>query len=85
MIIRTIFIGLAAVVLPVSSANAQGRPQPKVVLSGAVLKSMAANKPKSKTPFTARLKLVPRSSILTTKPVQVAPTSVGEIGPFRKN
>lgn len=83
MTIRIAFIGAATLVLSASSAKAQGRPQ-QVVLSEAVMKSMVANKPKSKTPLTARLGMVRQSSVVATKPGQAAPTSVREISPTSK-
>ena len=84
MTIRTVFIGAAALVLSAASANAQGRPPKPVVLSEAVMKSMVANKPKSKTPLAARAGIVRRSSVVATKPGKAAPTSVREISPTSK-
>jgi hypothetical protein len=84
MTIRIAFIAAATLVLSASSANAQGRPRQQVVLSEAVLKSMIANKPKSKTPLTARVGMVRRSSVVATKPGQAAPASVREITPRTK-
>jgi hypothetical protein len=84
MTIRNLLIGAATLVLAASSASAQGRSPQKVVLSEAVMKSMAANKPKSKTPLTARVGMVRRSSVVATKPGQAAPTSVREISPASK-
>ena len=81
MTIRIAFIGAATIVLSASSANAQARPPQRVILSEAVMKSMVANKPKSKTPLTARLGMVRKASGVTTKPAKAAPTSVGEIIP----
>ena len=43
------------------------------------MKSMIANKPKSKAPLTARLGMVRRSSVAATTQIQAAPTSVREI------
>ena len=83
MTIRIAFIGAATLVLSAGSANAQGRPPQQVVLSEAVMKSIAANKPKSKTPFTARVGMVRRSSV-AAKPDPAAPTSVREISPKKK-
>ncbi len=79
MTIRVAFIGAATLVLSASSAASQGRPPQQVVLSEAVMKSMVANKPKSKTPLTARVGMVRQSSVVATKPGQAAPTSVREI------
>ena len=81
MTIRIAFIGAASLVLSASSARAQGRPPQRVVLSEAVMKSMVANKPRSKTPLTDRLGMVRKSGGVTTKPSKAAPTSVGEIIP----
>jgi len=79
MTIRIALIGTAMLVLSASTAASQGRPPQKVVLSEAVMKSMGANKPKSKTPLTARLGIVPRSNVVATKRGNAAPTSVREI------
>ena len=76
MTIRIAILGAATLVLSASSASAQGRPPQQVVLSRAVMKSMVANKPKSKTPLTARVGMVRQSSVVATKPGQAAPTSV---------
>ena len=86
MTIRIAFIAAAALVLSASSAQAQaqGRPRQQVVLSEAVLKSMVANKPKSKTALTARFGMVRKSGVVATKPGQAAPTSVSEIRPSTK-
>lgn len=84
MTIRTAFIGAATLVLLASSANAQGRPPQQVVVSKAVMKSMVANKPKSKTPLAARIGMVRRSSVVATKPGNAAPTSVRQIKPSSK-
>jgi hypothetical protein len=84
MTIRIAFIGAATLVLSASSAASQGRPPQQVVLSEAVMKSMVANKPKSKTPLIARVGMVRPSSVVATKPGQAAPTSVREIGPTSK-
>ncbi len=84
MTLKTAFLGAATLVLSASSATAQGRPPQRVVLSEAVLKSMVAHKPKSKTALSARLGMVRRSSVMATKPGQAAPTSVREISPTPK-
>jgi hypothetical protein len=84
MTIRIALIGAATLILSASSANAQGRPPQQVVLSEAVMKSMVANKPKSKTPLTARVGMVRQWSVVATKPGQAAPTSVREISPTSK-
>ena len=84
MTIRAAFIGAATLVLSALSANAQGRPPRQVVLSEAIMKSMFANKPKSKTLLTARVGIVQRSGVVVAKPGHAAPTSVREISPSQK-
>ena len=84
MTIRIAFIGAATLVLSASAAGAQGRPPQRVVHSEAVMKSMVANKPKSKTPLAARFGMVRKAGVVPTKVVQVAPTSVREIRPSNK-
>ena len=84
MTIRIAIIGAATLILAASSANAQGRPPQRIVLSDAVMKSMVAHKPKSKTPLTARVGMVRHSRAVPTKPDQAAPTSVREISPNSK-
>jgi hypothetical protein len=81
MTIRAAFVGAASLILLASSGNAQGRPRERVVLSEAVMKSMIANKPKSKTPLAARVGMVRRSSVVPAKPGQSGPTSVQEVSP----
>lgn len=77
-------MGVATLVLSASTASAQGRPPQRVVLSEAVMKSMVANKPKSKAPLTARLGMVRRSGAVAAKSVQSAPTSVRQTNPNSK-
>lgn len=84
MTIRLAFIGAATLALLSSAANAQVRPAQQVVVSEAVMKSIVANKPKSKTPLTARVGMVRRSRVAATKAGQEAPTSVREITPTNK-
>ena len=84
MTIRTSFFAavmLAVIALP---AGAQGRPQQQVVLSEAVVKSMAPGKSKSKTPLTVRVGMVRRSNVAAAKKSAEAPTSVREITPAKK-
>lgn len=83
MTIRIFLIGAATLVLSASSAASQGQPPQQVVISKAVMKSMVANKPKSKTPLTARVGMVRRSRAVTT-PTQASPTSVEEVRPAAK-
>lgn len=84
MTTRTAFIGAAALVLSASSVSAQGKPPKQIVISEAVMKSMAANKPKSKTPLTARLGMIRQARSVTPKPAHGTPTSVREIRPASK-
>lgn len=84
MAIRTVLVGAAALVLSAASANAQGRATKPVVVSQAVMKSMIANKPKSKTPLGTRVGIGRKSSVAATKPAQAGPTSVREISPSAK-
>jgi len=81
MTIRIAFVGAAAFMLSSSSAASQVRPPQQVVLSEGVMKSMVANKPKMKTPLTAKVGMVRRSSIVAAKAGTAAPTSVGQISP----
>ena len=85
MTIRIAFIGAATLVLSSSTVSAQRRPPQRVVLSEAVMKSMVANKPKSKAPLAARFGMVRWSAVVATKAGQVGPTSVREIVPSKKN
>ena len=81
MIMRIAFIGTAAFLLSPSAAAAQVRTPQQVVLSEGVLKSIVANKPKTKTPLTAKVGMVRRSSVAAAKSGPAAPTSVGQISP----
>ncbi len=81
MTIRIAFIGAVTLVLSASSAAAQGRPPQQVVVSDAAMKSIVANKPKSKTSLTARVGMVRRSAVVAAKSGREAPTSVREITP----
>ena len=70
-----------ALVLGTIPAGAQGRQQ-EVVLSPSVLKSLTAQKPKSKTPLTVRLGMVRRvspSTVVALPSAHLAPTSVSRI------
>ena len=84
MRIRTAFIGAAAIVLWAASAGAQGKTAKPVVVTQAVLKSMDANKSKSKTPLGARIGIGKRPTAVATMQVPSAPTSVKEIKPISK-
>jgi len=84
MIIRIALIGAVTLVLAASSAGSQGRPPQQVVLTEAAMKSMAASKPKSKTPLTSRVGIVRRSTAATAKAGNAGPTSVREIKPKRQ-
>ncbi|MFN2603708.1 MAG: hypothetical protein ABR582_13265 [Gemmatimonadaceae bacterium] len=70
-----------AVVLGAAPAGAQGKQPEKVVFSPAVLKAMTAQKPKSKTPLSARLGIrrIPSSNISTAHASHAATTSVSQI------
>jgi len=81
MISRIVFIAAVTLVLSVSTSSAQGQPHKQVVISKAVLKSMVANKPKSKTPLGARAGIVRRTTVAATKPILPSPTSVRQIKP----
>lgn len=76
MIIRTAFIGAVALFLSGGPASAQGQPQKQVVISKAVMKSMVANKRKSKAPLGARAGIVKRKNVVASPPANAAPTSV---------
>lgn len=79
MTIRSAFIVAAALLLPASGASAQGQQQKQVDISRTVLKSMVANKPKSKKPLGAKIGIIQRASALPSKQGEAAPTSVSEI------
>lgn len=79
MFMRIVFIGTLALVLAAPTAGAQGKAQ-QVVLSKAVVKSMTANKTKSKTPLGARAGIVRKAGVEATNPDHATPTSVREIG-----
>ena len=81
MIIRFAFAGAAAFLVSSSTAAAQVRPPQQVVLSEAVMKSIVANKPRTKTPLTGKLGMVRRSTVIAAKSGPAAPTSVGQIIP----
>ena len=84
MTIRISFIGAVMLVLVASTASAQGKPAKQVVLPEAVVKSIAVNKPKSKTPLGARVGIVRRANVAPTKKSVGLPTSVREISPAKK-
>ena len=84
MTIRIAFIAAATLVLAASSANAQARAPQRVVLSETVMKSMVANKPKSKASLAARIGMVRKSGLVATGSGQAAPTSVREVNPSSK-
>ena len=81
MTMRTAFIGAVVLLISATSAHSQGQPKKDVVLSRGVLKSMTANKPKTKTPLGAKVGIGRKSNVVVTTSVQVAPTSVTAIGP----
>jgi hypothetical protein len=81
MIIRILAAAAVALVLGSSPASAQGRSPEHVVLSPSVLKSLTAQKQKSKTPLTARvgMRRAPRSTIVTAASAPSTATSVRAI------
>lgn len=79
MIIRAAFIGVLALAFSAASASAQTKAPKQVVISKAVMKSMVANKPKSKAQLGARLGMVQRKSVVPTKQANLPPTSVREV------
>ena len=80
MNIRIGFVGAIALFISASSASAQGQPQKQVIIPKTVLKTMIANKPKSKTQLGAKVG-IRRSTVVTAKPANAAPTSVRQISP----
>lgn len=80
MIIRIAVIGAIAFASSALAAGAQDPQAQKVVHSAAVMKSMTASKPKSKTPLGARVGVVRRPAVAAKEGKQAAPTSVREIG-----
>lgn len=72
--------GAVALVLSASTASAQAKTQ-QVTLSKGVVKSMTANKTKSKIPLGARAGIVRKAGVEATKSAQAAPASVREISP----
>lgn len=81
MITRILAAAAAALVLGSSPASAQGRAPQQVVLSPPVLKSLTAQRQKSKTPLTARagIRRAPASTVVTSASAHSAPTSVRAI------
>jgi len=63
---RIVFMAALALAGSAQTASAQGRPQQQIVLSPSVLKSMTAQKPKSKAPLTARIRVMRRAPAATT-------------------
>jgi hypothetical protein len=81
MATRILAVTALALALGSIPASAQGRQQ-QIVLSPSVLKSLAAHKPKSKTPLTVRLGMLRRAPASTVAPspsAHPAPTSVSRI------
>ena len=70
-----------ALLLGSGPASAQGRSPQQVVLSPSVLKSLTAQKQKSKIPLTARvgMRRAPASTVVTSASAHSAPTSVRAI------
>jgi len=84
MAIRTVLVGAAAFVISAASVGAQGAPKKQVVVSPNVVKSMTANKPKSKTSLGSKVGIGRKPSVVAAKTGQAAPTSVREIKPISK-
>jgi hypothetical protein len=68
----------AVVAISTSSASAQAPAAQKVVISQAAIKKMGATKAKTKTPFTAKVRIVRRSAIAAASSGKLGPTSVRE-------
>ena len=83
MMIRLVFIGVAALAFSAESVQAQSPAPKQPVISEAALKSMAARKPKAKTPMAARVGMVRRTTVVA-RDVQAPQTSVREITPPSK-
>jgi hypothetical protein len=81
MTIRFFAMISLAVVLGAAPVRAQGKQPQQIVFSPSVLKAMTAQKPKSKTPLSARLGMhrVPASNISTAPASRAAATSVSQI------
>lgn len=84
MLTRIAFIVASALAGLAQTASAQGRPQKQIVqivLSPSVLKSMTAQKPKSKAPLGARLRVMRRAPAATEVAPSTprAPTAVREV------
>jgi hypothetical protein len=78
MSIRVFLIGAATLVVSVSSAHAQQQTKKQVVIPKTVLKSMVANKPKSKSQLGAKAG-IRRSKVVAVPPANAARTSVREL------
>jgi hypothetical protein len=63
---RIAFLIALALAGSAQTASAQGRPHQQIVLSPSVLKSMTAQKPKSKAPLSARIEVMRRAPAATT-------------------
>jgi uncharacterized protein YcfL len=81
MITRILALAALALVVVSSPARAQGRSPQQVVLSPSVLKSLAAQKQKSKTPLTARvgMRRASISAVSAAAPAHSAPATVRAI------
>jgi hypothetical protein len=76
---RAALAAIAAFVLSTSAVHAQGKSTKPVVIPKAVLKSMIANKPKSKTPLGAKAGIVKRKGVLAVKPQNAPQAAVREV------
>lgn len=83
MMIRLVFIGVAALAFSAASVQAQSPAPKQPVISESALKSMAGRKPKAKRPMAARVGMVRRTTVVA-RDVQAPQTSVREITPPSK-
>jgi hypothetical protein len=82
MRIPTTFIFIVSFGIAATTANAQTPAAKKdVVISKTVLKSLSANKPKSKKQLGEKAGIVRRTSTLAVNAAESAPTSVHQIKP----
>ena len=81
MTIRFFLMISLSVALCAFPAHAQGRQPQQIVLSPSALKTLVAQKPKTKTSLNARLgvKRAPTSNVVTSPSANIKPTSVSQI------
>jgi hypothetical protein len=76
-------MALASIVIAAPTARAQGNPQQQFAITESVLKAMIAQKPKTKTPLTARIAAMRRPA--QTRSSQVStPTPPATVTEIRK-